>query len=150
MTKDYFPPASFYFDVNISGFTGEKDTAFQEVSGLEMKLDVEEIIDGGENRFVHKIPGKTRYPNLVLKRGFMVEDSELGRWCKETFEGDLQEAIKTRDIEIRLLDEQMNVLSSWTLVNAWPVKWAISQFNAQQNAFSVESLEFAYQYFTRS
>ena len=47
----------FHFAVTFNGL-GEKDldARFQSVSGLDVKLDTEEIREGGENRFVHVVP----------------------------------------------------------------------------------------------
>ena len=37
---------------------------------------------------------------------------------------------------------------TWHLVGAYPVKWAGSDLSATANAYVVESLQLAYQYFT--
>jgi phage tail-like protein len=42
-----------------------------------------------------------------------------------------------------LLDEARNILKSWSFVNAWPVKWAVSDLNSD-NKIMIESLELAY------
>ncbi len=45
------------------------DAAFQEVGGLEAEIEVETVVEGGENRFVHRLPKPVKHPNLSLKRG---------------------------------------------------------------------------------
>ena len=47
-----------------------------------------------------------------------------------------------------LLDADAKPLMKWSFKQAWPVKWSASDFNAQANQIVVESLEFAYTYFT--
>ena len=37
---------------------------------------------------------------------------------------------------------------TWHVVGAWPTKWAVGDLNAANNAFAVESIQLAYQYFT--
>ena len=37
---------------------------------------------------------------------------------------------------------------TWHLVGAFPTKWAVSDFNASNNAVVIESLQMYYQYFT--
>jgi phage tail-like protein len=49
---------------------------------------------------------------------------------------------------VSLLDEQGSVLTMWEFTRALPVKWSISNFNAQENALVLETLEFSYQTFT--
>jgi hypothetical protein len=36
------------------------------------------VPEGGENRFVQRYPTRAKYPELVLKRGLMVDSAILG------------------------------------------------------------------------
>ena len=47
---------------------------FQEVSGLSIEIEVEEFAEGGENTFLHQVPVRSKFPNLVLKRGMSQDD----------------------------------------------------------------------------
>jgi phage tail-like protein len=53
---------------------GQSIGRFHQVSGLELTIDSEEIVEGGENNFVHKVPGRLRWPNIVLSRGVTQSD----------------------------------------------------------------------------
>ena len=68
----YVPPPVFAFRVDIDG--AESDTSFQEVSGLEVQFETEDVVEGGQNRFVHRLPTRTKYSNLLLKRGFGIAE----------------------------------------------------------------------------
>ena len=68
----YYPPANFYFRVDVGNMTGGSESNFQEVSGLNFKFGVKEVPEGGENRFIHKFPVPAKYENLVLKRGMLI------------------------------------------------------------------------------
>ncbi len=70
-----YPPVGFHFRVefDISG-VGKTDTYFREVSGLSMELEEETVVEGGENRFVQRLPVRAKYPDLILKRG-LAKDS---------------------------------------------------------------------------
>ncbi|NQY01119.1 MAG: phage tail protein, partial [Flavobacteriaceae bacterium] len=71
----------FHFKVEFTGIeTTQNDHQFQSVSGLSIDLETEEIAERGENRFKHKIPVRTKFPNLVLKRGLLM-DSGVIDWC---------------------------------------------------------------------
>ena len=41
----------------------------------------------------------------------------------------------------------MKPVRVWNLINAYPVKWSVSDLNATANAFVVESMQLSYQYF---
>ena len=56
--------------------------------------------------------------------------------------------IERRDITIKLLNEEHQPLVSWNVVHAYPVKWAVEDFNAEESKLVVESVELTYNYFT--
>lgn len=138
---NYYPPLGFHFKVEFTNFKGEYQ--FQSVSGLTVNLVTEEIAEGGENRFKHKLPIKTSFPNLILKRGLLV-DSALIKWCREAVE-DFN--ITPTNITISLLNEKHEPLMTWNVVHAYPVKWAMADFHAEENKLVIETIELAYNYF---
>lgn len=139
--SNYYPPLGFHFLVE---FGNQKDEfQFQSVSGLNVDLETEEIAEGGENRFKHKLPVRTKYPNLVLKRGLVV-NSALIDWCKTAVE-DFN--FTPTDIIIKLLNEENQPLITWNVVHAYPVKWAIGDFSAEESKIVIETIELSYSYF---
>jgi phage tail-like protein len=142
----YYPPVGFHFSVFFSGISaeGDNDTRFQSVSGLTMEYDTESIKEGGENRFEHKLPGRTKYPDLSLKRG-MLTNSNVINWVKNALQN---REFKPIQIIVKLLNEEHQPLKTWNIMNAWPKKWAVSDFNAQENAIVVETLDISYSFFT--
>lgn len=143
----YIPPVGFHFRVEF-GFlpSDSNDARFQEVSGLTSELGVEEITEGGENRFSHRLPTRAKYGNLVLKRGLLV-DSELIEWCQDAIENF---EFEPTTVDVTLLNEKHEPLAdTLSFMQTWPVKWSISDFKAQENAIVVESMELVYNYFTR-
>lgn len=140
----YYPPSSFHFLVEFTGIDSQNnDHAFQSVSGLTVDIDTEEFAEGGENRFKHKFPVKTKYPNLVLKRGVLV-DSKVISWCRDAIE-DFD--FKPIDLTVKLLNEEHQPLMTWNVVHAYPVKWSVEDFNAQESKMAIESVELSYNYF---
>jgi phage tail-like protein len=137
-----YPPVGFHFAVRFS-FSDEADTHFQSVSGLSVEYEMETIKEGGENRFEHKLPVRTKYADLSLKRGLLL-DSKVLRWCLDAFE---DRAFAPADIQVLLLNAAHQPLKTWAVAAAWPKKWSVSDFNAQENAVVVESLELSYRYF---
>ncbi|MBN1301236.1 MAG: phage tail protein [Melioribacteraceae bacterium] len=143
----YYPPTGFHFRVEFGLSLPENDTRFQEVSGFTTELGIEEIVEGGENRFSHRLPTRGKYGNLILKRGLFT-DSKLIEWCKDAIEGFI---FLPTTVNVTLLNEKHEPVGhTYSFVNAWPVKWSVSDFKAQENSIVVETLELAYSYFTRS
>jgi phage tail-like protein len=126
--------------------TVESDIRFQEVSGLSAELGTEEVVEGGENRFSHRLPTRAKYANLTLKRGLLTE-SGLIDWCRDAIENfDFTPAT----VNVTLLNEQHEpVADTLSFIRAWPVKWSVSDFKAQDNALVIETLELSYNYFSR-
>jgi phage tail-like protein len=141
----YYPPVAFQFAVTLlpRSLTGI-DAAFAEVGGLDSERDVLEVREGGENRFVHHLPGRAKNPRLVLKRGLLVSESPLFTWCRDLLEGDLGSTVTTRDMMVALLDQRGQELMVWYVSQAWPVKWSVDRFNATESKLAMETLEFVY------
>ena len=139
--SNYYPPLGYHFKVEFANQDAEYQ--FQSVSGLSVDLEIEEIAEGGENRFKHKLPVKSKYPNLVLKRGLLV-DSELIKWCREAVD-DL--IITPTDLTISLLNEEHEPLMTWNVVHAFPVKWSVADLSAEESKIVIETIELVYSYF---
>jgi len=142
-----YPPVGFYFRLSFGEGSSKVDASFKEVSGLSMEMNTEEITEGGNNAFKHRVPTSVKFSNLVLKRGMVPKDSPIVTWCMETLGGGLDALIKTKNITVSLLDENGDPLKSWGFANAWPVKWSASDFNSMNNEVVIETLEFSYSYF---
>ncbi|MEM8527462.1 MAG: phage tail protein [Bacteroidota bacterium] len=159
MLFDY-PITSFHFMVRFSlpastarriardgiAFILPVDFAFQSVSGLDVQLETETLKEGGENRFEHTLPLRTKYSNLVLKRSIGVPIvSGLTSWCKQTFEKAIYLPL---DLQVILLDENHIPLLFWNVIHAWPVNWKIGELNAEKGEILIETLELKYNYYS--
>ncbi len=143
----YYPPVGFYFKLSFTGINSAIDYAFQEASGMSVEMGIEEVSEGGENRFKHRLPSGTKYNNLVVKRGLVTIDSMLATWCASTIISDLSNAIQPKTINVMLMDADAKPIIIWNFVNAWPVKWNFSELDAKKNDIVIESIEFSYDYF---
>lgn len=142
--SNQYPPVGFHFVVKFEDFSEEADTRFQEVSGLSVSVNTEDYKEGGENRFVHKLPQGTSYDNLVLKRG-LVRDSKITEWCKKAIEN---LHFEPKNLLVTLLNEEHQELCSWNIVHAYPVQWSFAGLNAERGEILIETLELNYHYFT--
>lgn len=112
---------------------------FSEVSGLAVETELEEYQEGGVNHFVHKLPKRSKFPNLVFKRGF-VRSNELWRWY-EDFHFGPPEKRKRKQGAIILMDANGNDVGAWAFEGAYPVKWVGPEFRATHGEVAVETLE---------
>ena len=141
-----YPPTGFHFIVNVEGLnSGSSDSGFREVSGLDATLGEETYEEGGENRFIHRLPGRVTYDKLVLKRGIL-RGSELIGWFKKAVESF---KFEPRGVLVTLLNEDHDPLEAWSFINAYPVKWSVADFNAESSEVAVETIELTFQYFRR-
>lgn len=141
----YYPPVGFHFKVEFLEIgANNNDIRFQSVSGLNVEYDTETFKEGGEIRFEHKLPTRTKYPDLSLKRG-MLNDSGVIKWCLNALQN---REFKPAEINVTLLNEKHEPIKTWHIHRAWPRKWAVSDLNAQENSLVVETLEISYSHFT--
>jgi phage tail-like protein len=135
-----FPQVGFAFHVVVDGIGG---AAFSEVSGLEANVKFDEVRAGGENGFVYRLPTRTEFGNLTLKRGWV--DTAFFRWLLDRA---AQPHKNTRKkVTVHLMDRRTKepvVGGTWTFVDAFPVKWSGPSLKAGDNAVAIESLELAH------
>lgn len=129
---DYLPAHNFKIEIDgvISG-------GFKEISGIESEVEVIEYKDGSDP-ITHKRPGKAKYKNIVLKRGF-VNDASLLEWYKAVLLG----ATARKSGSIIYLDREGNEVLRYNFFEAWPCRWKAPELNANSDTFIVEELEFA-------
>lgn len=149
MADLYYPTAGFYFQLQFANSSTALDNAFQEASGLSVEGELEEIREGGQNLYRHRLPTVSQHTNLVLKRGFVSSSSALATWCEAALAADFSKPIVPRAMQLNLLNSDGQPLASWLFLDAWPVKWSMSDFKSQENALAIETLEFAFSTFQR-
>ena len=135
MLADPFTNCRFY--VQISDVT---EAVFTEVSGLQIETAVTDYEEGGENSFVHRVPGRTKIGNVTLKSG-MTGSNAFFKWYREILRG----RIAPKQVDIVIYENDGSELSRWTLLNAYPVKWVGPQLSAEGKVAAVETLELAHQ-----
>jgi phage tail-like protein len=135
MPDDGVPNCRFYVSIG-------KDTSavFTEMSGLQLETVVTEYEEGGNNGFVHRLPGRTKIGNLTLKRG-IVASNDFFKWYSEILQGKLT----YRHVDVLVYDAEGKQLAKWSFANAYPVKWVGPQLAADGKSAAIETLELAHQ-----
>ncbi len=146
MDYPYDIPVGFRFNVKIEDAGGDSEGSFQDVSGLNVSIEMETVNEGGVNEYSYKIPKRVKYDNLILKRG-LFKSSSLGTWINDAVRNF---KFSPKKIDVLLLDIEMNPLVTWSFFDAYPVSMKVSDLKAKENELVFETLEFAYSYFERS
>jgi len=129
--------ANCRFYVKIDGMAS---AVFTEMSGLQVETVVTEYEEGGNNGFVHRLPGRTKVGNVTLKRG-IVASNEFFNWYSEILNGKL----KFRHVDVQVFDAEGKELAKWSFANAFPVKWIGPQLAADGKNAAIETLELAHE-----
>ncbi|MBB3063133.1 phage tail protein [Microbulbifer rhizosphaerae] len=141
------PPGEGTSDENLLG-----DGGFQECSGLEVSMDVQEYLEGGRNDGVIQRVGRAKYTNIVLKRGmFYGEENrvqrELWQWIQKVVSG--KRPVPRYDGIIEVLDPRGEpdgeTLATWVFERGLPAKIAGPQLNAKSGDIAIEELHIAHQ-----
>ncbi len=126
--------------------------SFTEVSGLSAEIDLEQIEEGGQNQYAHRVPGRMTWPNIVLKRG-VVDDDKLFEWFAECsghgFAG-AGNKFTPRHGAISMITTHGERLRAWNIDRAFPVRWTGPTFAATSSDVPTEELEIAHHGFKPS
>ena len=137
------PPVSFHFMVSflMGGVTPNPlDIRFQKVSGISAEIETTPITEGGENIYLQTLPNRVKHGNLILERGLVI-----GSPLNIEFNTAMSSMrFSPSNVLVILLNENSVPLASWLFIRAYPVKWALSDLDANQNAVAITTMELAY------
>jgi phage tail-like protein len=131
------PYSAFNFIVEVDGVIVG---GFAECGGLTTETDIVEYRNGDEDITVRKLPGKAKYTQISLKRGY-TDSRELWEWRKLVITGRTERKSGT----IQLLDEARQPALKWNFREGWPSKWEGPALNAKNNDVAIETLEIAHE-----
>lgn len=125
------------FHVEIEGV---QEAFFRECSGLEAETEVLSYEEGGVNDHPHKLPGRTKFPNVSLKRG-VTDSGALWEWYLKVVQG----KIERKNISIVLYASEGSEVKRWSFERAYPIKWSGPGLSSEENAVAIETLELAHE-----
>lgn len=123
---------NFNFKIEIEGVT---TGAFRNVEGLDSETEVIEYQDG-DDLILRKRPGRTKYSNITLKRGY-INNTELWEWRKAVIEGKVQR----KSGSIILCADNGAEIMRYNFFEAWPSKWKGFTLDGKGTDVNVEELE---------
>ena len=130
------PYVGSHFFIEVEGID---HGGFSECTGLDVQTEVLEYAEGGNNGFVHKLPGRTKFANIVLKHG-VTDSTALWEWYQNVLRG----KIERKDVSVVLYSNSQEEARRWNVREAFPVKWTGPAFNAGSAQAAIETLELAH------
>jgi len=130
------PFMSFRFRVEIEGIMFAQ---MSEVSGLQAETETETYEEGGVNDYVHILPKRTKFQNIVLKRGIS-EKEQLWDWYQDVVSG----TFKRKNGAVILMDTAKKDKWRWDFLEAYPVRWTGPELRADSNTVGFETVELAH------
>lgn len=124
-----------FFALEIDGLTL---AWFTGCSGLSLEFDVATFKESNGKMIIErKRPGKPKYSEVVLKRGFTA-DKALHDWFDDIVKAKDKTAYKTGAIVI--YDRTQAEVARFNLEQCWPSKLSVSDLNAGSDEVMVEEL----------
>jgi len=125
------------FQVKLDG--GADLGNWSKCDGLAIEYETVEYKEGGENGYVHRIPGRAKYQNIKLTRPLNQDTKKVTAWIAS-----LRAAVQRQTAQISALDTEGKVIASWNLDGVYPVKWSGPSLDVGNNQVATESLELAH------
>ena len=144
---------TFNFRITLNRSDGSSpalgDGGFQECSGLQVEMDVQELVEGGRNDGTVRQVGRGKYSPIVLKRGMLFPDggavdNALWTWIQSVLGGVRPVARYDGVIEVVSPDGQ-DTVATWTFDRGLPQKVAGPQLNAKSGEVAIEELTIAHE-----
>jgi phage tail-like protein len=130
------PAIAYMFKVRIDG---QELGLWNSFEGLGMETTIETREEGGNNAFVHQLPGRLKYTNIKIARPVGRDSERVAQWLSG-----MVNVVKRTTAVITALGPDNKEIVSWSLDGVVPVKWSGPGFNVEQPKVAVETLELAY------
>jgi phage tail-like protein len=121
---------------------------FQECSGLEIEMDVQEYLEGGRNNGTVRRIGRAKYLPIVLKRGMLYSgdgtiNGELWLWMQRIVDG--ERPVARYDGVVNVMSANKTVRASWTFDRGLPAKIRGPELNGRTGEIAIEELTIAHE-----
>ena len=119
--------------------------AFMTCDGLAVEVTIEQREEGGNNLYVHQLPGRIKYTNVKFTRPVNAESAKVRDWLASMSTG-----VTRTTAEITALTSDGQKVASWGLTGVFPVKWQGPSFSLDSPKVATETLELAHHGFLSS
>jgi len=134
------PATGLRFMVKIDG---EEIGSFTACDGLGAEYEVFEYQEGGENSYVHRIPGRLKFTPIKLTRPVDTRSGPEGGGLATWF-SQLKTSVTRKNGSITAYDTRGKEIAQWNLVGVYPSRWTGPSLAADGNNVPKETLELAH------
>jgi phage tail-like protein len=132
------PATSLRFDVVIDG---QELGSFTSLDGLTAEYEVRSYQEGGENGYVHQLPGRLKYGNIKLTRPVDMQSKGLATWFGTLAKGG---ASRRHTATVVAFNGNSERVAEWSFTGVWPVRYAGPSLAADASRVATETFEFAH------
>jgi len=121
---------------------------FQECTGLEIEMDIQEYQEGGRNNGVIRRVGRARFQPIVLKRGMFHPasgnaDTELWHWMQRIING--ERPVPRYDGIVYVMSADGTIRATWMFDRGLPSRIRGPELNARTGEIAIEELSIAHE-----
>lgn len=132
------PAVTVFFEVKLDN-TALSLGAFTACEGLGCEVTIEQREEGGNNAFVHQLPGRIKYSNVKLTRAVNEDTGKIAAWFASLHKG-----LEQTDATIVAKNAEGRKVWTWNLRKVVPVRWQGPSLNADSPKVATETLEIAH------
>lgn len=125
--------SDFRYEVKIEGVTAGW---FTECSGLTIEREIYPHQEGGQNDYVHQLPGPIKHQSLTLKKG--IAEEALWQWLEA---GKFDGKVKRCNVSVILYHPDRSEARRWDLINVFPTRWSGAELKTGSRQVAVETLQ---------
>jgi phage tail-like protein len=132
------PANSGRFDVVIDGIDLG---SFTSLEGLTAEYEVRTYQEGGENGFVHQLPGRLKFGNIKVTRPIDKKTEGLGELFGTLAKGG---PLKRRTATVIAYNDNKVAVAEWSFEGVWPVRYSGPSLSTEGSKVAIETFEFAH------
>jgi phage tail-like protein len=123
---------------------------FQECTGLEIEMDIQEYVEGGRNNGTVRRVGRAKYQPIILKRGMFFRSEgdgqvtpDLWHWLQRIVNG--ERPVARYDGVVHVMGQDNTVRATWMFDRGLPAKIRGPELNAKTGEIAIEELTIAHE-----
>lgn len=145
MAKDSLGMAGLAWRFGVKVEDGEQIALFTGCTGLDAEYEAFTWKEGGGDGPVVTLAGRASYTNVKLTRPVDKDSAKVLKWFTD-------QAVKPqpKQVTIVLFDGNGNAVTSWSLKDAWPIKYSgpsLTTVGEEADAIAHESVEISHRGF---
>jgi len=114
--------------------------AFHTCTGMGAQVEVEQVVEGGNNGFVWQLPSRITWSNITLTRPVTADTTKVANWLAQ-----IVNRVERKDGEIVALRPDLRPIARWQVLGIVPIRWQGPSFDPASSEPAVESLEIAHE-----